>query len=450
MKEYNIKTEPLQFIAIKELSVESQVNIHGTAVISGYIADDYEEEYLDLLTQEVWEKIVQISEDGEEHTLFWGVVTDFCVETANDQKKMTLELKTGTFYMDLSKHFRAFQDSSVTFREIFDQITKTYHDSGIIKNLPLTDRIETLVLQYNETDWEFLKRLASNYHSFLVPSLNTDGVKYFIGLPKGNKYELSEITKCKIKKQMSSGLEYCIESRESYQVGDKLELNGSRYSIYRVVSKYERGEMMHTCYLKQKEEISTMHIFEESRIGCSFLAEVTGVKEDKVQIHILDDENKEQNNDLWYQYSTVYSTPDGTGWYCMPEIGDIVRLHIPSSQESEAYVISAVHLTTDSTDRKNPEHKILKNKYNKEVRFTPDSIVLTNNQGTRIELKDSTGVTIVSQHDVFIKARDNLVLSSENGSLTAAATTSVNLKQRTTSIDIEKGISFTGGELKVQ
>ena len=134
----------------------------------------------------------------------------------------------------------------------------------------------------------------------------------------------------------------------------------------------------------------------------------------------------------------------------MPEVGDAVRLHIPEYREEGAYVVSSVHLDTESLDRKNPEHKIIKNKYQKEVRFTSDSIVITNNQGTKIELNDTKGVQIVSQNDIVIKAKDDLTISSETGSLIAAGTSSVNLKQKTTSIDIDEGISFTGGELKVQ
>jgi len=451
MREYNLKTEPLQFITIKELSVKSEINTHGTAMISGYIADEHAKEYLNMLSQDVWEKIVQVGNDGEEQILFWGVITGFSMETVNEQKKMTLELTTGTFYMDINKHFRTYQDSNTTYGMIFEQITATYRDSGIIKNKPLTDTTDELILQYKETDWGFLKRLASKFQSFLVPSLTTGGVKYFLDLPKRNRYELPEMDKCMIRKSIGAVcLEYCIESRENYQIGDQIKINGAQFYVYRVESKYERGEILHTCYSKAKEGLNTMQVFQDNLAGCSFLADVTQIKDDKVQISVLEDENKEQNINLWYPYSTVYSTPDGTGWYCMPEVGDTVRLHIPSSCEEEAYVISSVHLDTNSSDRKNPDHKIIKNKYQKEVRFTPDSIVLTNNQGTRIELTDSSGVTIVSQHDVVIKAKDNLVLSSENGSLTAAGTTSVNLKQKTTSIDIAQGISFTGGELKVQ
>ena len=104
-------------------------------------------------------------------------------------------------------------------------------------------------------------------------------------------------------------------------------------------------------------------------MGCSLKAKVTGVKEDRVQVRLMGDERGNQYITLWHPYATVYSTPDGTGWYCMPEIGDEVRLTIPGKEEKEAYVTSSVHLDTNNEERKNPEEKLLKTKYQKEIRF---------------------------------------------------------------------------------
>ena len=466
MKEYNLKTGPIQFIEVRELMVNRQINEHGTAVVSGYIADEDEDTYLKQLTGDVWEKIEEVGEKGDVQTLFWGVVTGFSVERVNDQKKMTLELTTGTYFMDLKSHFRTFQDGTVTYEAIFGQITGSYENSGIIKNRPLTDKTGKLVLQHRETDWEFLKRIAAGFHSFLVPSTRINGVKYFYDLPKGESYELPKFAKYAVKKNLmdyqkkrsqgltqmreSSCLEYVIQSREDYQIGDQISIDGMQLFVWKIESRYERGEMLHTCHLKSRSGMDFLEYREKDRAGCSFPAEVLKIKEDKVMVKVSKDENQDQKINLWYPYSTVYSTPDGTGWYCMPEVGDAVRLHIPGQKEEEAYVISSIHLDTQSSDRKNPDHKIIKNKYQKEIRFTPDSIVITNNQGTKIELSDAKGVHIVSQNDIVLKAKDDLTISSETGSLIAAGTDSVNIKQKTTSINIDQGISFTGGELKVQ
>lgn len=466
MKEYNIQTEPLAFIAIRGLEIHRKINEHGTARIEGYISDEDEEDYVKQLMESVWERIDAVGRDGENQTLFWGLVTGFSIQRENHQKRMVLEITTGTYLMDLTPHFRTFQNKAVTYGEIFQMLTETYENPGLIKNRPLTDPVGGLVIQYQETDWEFLKRLAGRHHSFLVPSTTIYGVKYFYDLPKGVSLEIPEGIRYTLRKDVgcylkkrgrgltglreAACMEYIIKCRDNYSLGDQVTVNGQQLFIYQIESAYQDGEVLHTCYLKVREGMDTLETCQEDIAGCSFPAEVLGVKEDKVQVKVSGDENAGQYISLWYPYSTVYSGPDGTGWYCMPETGDMVRLQVPSSREASAYVASSVHLDTHSPDRKNPEHKVIKSKYKKEIRFTPDSIIITNNQGTKIALTDEDGVQIVSQKSIVIQAKDNLTLSSETGSLTAAGTTSVNLKQKTTSLDIDKGISFTGGNLRVQ
>ena len=64
MKEYNIRTSPVSFLAILELRMEREVNRHGKVTVTGYIADEDEEKYLKMLTGEIWEKVEGISGDG--------------------------------------------------------------------------------------------------------------------------------------------------------------------------------------------------------------------------------------------------------------------------------------------------------------------------------------------------------------------------------------------------
>ena len=106
--------------------------------------------------------------------------------------------------------------------------------------------------------------------------------------------------------------------------------------------------------------------------GMSLKANVADIAGTKVQIGIQGDENKDRSGYRWFDFATVYSSPDGTGWYCMPEIGDEVRVAFPDGEEGNAYVSSCVHLEADG--RTNPEEKSWKNKQGKEILFTPGEI----------------------------------------------------------------------------
>lgn len=43
-------------------------------------------------------------------------------------------------------------------------------------------------IQYNETDWEFIKRLSSYLGLKLSPDIKTEKPNIFIGIKKGNEY----------------------------------------------------------------------------------------------------------------------------------------------------------------------------------------------------------------------------------------------------------------------
>ncbi|EOS25009.1 hypothetical protein C804_04792 [Lachnospiraceae bacterium A4] len=112
--------------------------------------------------------------------------------------------------------------------------------------------------------------------------------------------------------------------------------------------------------------------------------------------------------------------------------------------------LSSVHVETDNPDRKDPLHKVFKSRYQKEVRFTPDSIVITNNKGTRIELTDAEGIHIVSAHSIMLETAEDLTIASDAVSLIVAGDSFVNFRQIGTSLQLDNGISFIGGNLKIQ
>lgn len=465
MREYNITTGPVAFLDILELRQEEEINQHGRMIISGHISDDQEEEYLGLLTGKVWETVQAVGMDGEVKTLFTGIVTDFSVSVLNDQRKLTLELMTGSILMDEKKHFRSYQNPSVTYEQIFRETAVGYADSSVSFSKPYSEAPGELVLQYEETDWNFLKRLAGRSHQFLVPDSRMKGVRIYYSIPQGMPFEIPAGSRYTIRKDLggyrnkicqgmavseADCMEYIIQCREPHRIGDYASLYGMKCYIFKIQSRYEGGELLHCCYLKREKGIEVPEICNKEMAGCALDARITKVKEDKVQVSLLGDENAHQTINIWYPYATVYSTPDGTGWYCMPEPGDMVRLTIPQHQERDAFVASSVHVETDSPDRKDPSHKVFKSRYQKEVRFTPDSIVITNNKGTRIELTDAEGIHIVSAHSIMLEAAEDLTIASDTGSLIVAGDSFVNFRQKGTSIQLDNGISFIGGNLKIQ
>ena len=166
-------------------------------------------------------------------------------------------------------------------------------------------------------------------------------------------------------------------------------------------------------------------------------------------VSIDEDESTKDLEGIWFSFSTVYSSSNGAGWYCMPEKGDKVRLYFPTEKEADAYVCSAVHEDEGSGIRNNPENKIWRNKYGKEIRLTPDSISITNNRGDYIEISDDEGIKIVSKGNISIRAKDTIEISSEDSNISLTADKRIMLLQEDTQIILKDGIRVSGNGVNI-
>lgn len=239
---------------------------------------------------------------------------------------------------------------------------------------------------------------------------------------------------------------YVVHSREIYGLGESVLFQGRNLVIGKVVSRLEGSELCHIYHLTAKNNGLIPRRQHDGIRGFSLKATVSQVEKDMVQVEILEDENKERSGKRWFSYSTVYSTPDGTGWYCMPEPGDQVRLTFSDHEESSAYVSSSVHLGT-SGGRSNPAEKSWKNKQNKEVLFTPDSLILQNNDGLSLELLDKEGIRIRSDKGITIQSGKEIQMNSQNGGIHLEAETDLTLTQGSAGIRLADDIKISGGKI---
>lgn len=463
MKACQIRVNPFEFIEIIEYRAFKKENEHGLVTVTGFIQNDLENTYVEMALQEVWAQVVAFDETGEDTILFTGIVTDLSVRTENDVKTLSVEIRSGTYLMDQMQHIRTYQDIALTYKDVLKSFTDEYMNSGIILTKGKGQAIDKLMIQYRETDWEFMKRIASHLNTVIVPDFQLKGVHYFFGLPERKtvevntkfysmKKKVNEYTEKK-KNGLNSirekdAIYYIIKQREIYDLGTSVILNGRQLYVSSIQSELEGSEVYHTYFLKTQAGFQVPKTYNLRGIGASLAANVTKVRRDTVQLAVQEDENQEKAGFIDFLYSTVYSTPDGTGWYCMPEIGDEVRLYIPSQDEPESYVISSTHLRSSAGDeRVNPDYKSIMNKYHKEILFKPDSLTLTNNAGMSIEILDKEGIRITSNKSIIIKAKKSVQISSASSTLKVVAPKSILLNQGGTRMQLSDDIVFKGAQI---
>ena len=444
-----LETVGFDFIDIQKFYSELLPNKHGKAVIGGTIRGDKKEEYLSSggkVTQ-----IIAKTCEGNSIVLFCGIITSCNIKSNGDVNYMTLGLMTQSILMDGKEHIRTFQNEGVNYRDIIDIIIEGYNNSAFIMTSGDDKKTQGFMCQYKETDWEYIKRLAFSANTVIYPDYSVEGVKFFIGLPsKQEKLLRSEYYELGVDSGEESLLDsgkvyYKIAVREHYDIGERLTFLDEKLAVVARVSRLEYREVINEYILMKESDVKTKAYQNEKLIGAALFAKVSQVENELVRVSIDDDENDSDDKAL-LNYATVYSSPEGGSWYCMPEVGDRVIVKFPDANEQNVYVQNAFHVGS-AGGRDNPEIKFFKNKEGKEIRLSPESVLITDNNGSSIEIKDDKGISIKSNGMISIAAKTEVLIESSNAGISLISPTSVQITQNGTQIEMNDGITHQGSKV---
>ena len=461
MRIIKLVTDPFEFISLLEVKCTKELNRHAEILITGLIRNENGDRYLKKALMETWIDIKGASEDGEERQIFSGILTGFKIKQEGETKILTIEAKTGSFLLDIKPHIRSFQEPSLLYSDVVRACVESVNGKFIMLDKE-KEQIRQFLLQYNETDWCFLNRLATYAGTVLIPEYNTKGKKFYFGYRLGpteeivdcDKYEIEQdYGRCENRKaeqisnfSMLDAIKYKIYTREIYDLGRTVKFKGREFIIKKINSYLVGHELYNEYQLSTKIGGVYPPIYNQGLTGVSLKAYVTNVEKANVMIEIQEDENKENCGRRWFEYATVYSTPDGTGWYCMPEIGDEVRLMIPRREEACAYVESSIHMG-ENGGRIKPENKSWKNKQNKEILMTPDSIVLQNNKGLKVELLDTKVIILNSNKYIIIESTGEVLVKSKKSGIEILAKDEIIMRQKECRIRMNDVVDISGGKI---
>ena len=123
------------------------------------------------------------------------------------------------------KKYRVFQDRNLMFSDIIDEINKDYADKKLeIKYSDIAKKqIGSLIVQFDETDWEFLVRLASQLKTgmFVIEQgIILFGIVEMGEIKKENKY-FSDYSLVRDYKN----LYYKVQSNKVINLGDTVSIS---------------------------------------------------------------------------------------------------------------------------------------------------------------------------------------------------------------------------------
>lgn len=460
MSNFNIFVEGNEELVITKAEINKSVNEHGKAYVCGYIQGTGPDALFGRILGN--EKLIIKARDDHDNVkiAFAGLVVDYNEKHEAQFCEVEIWLTGKTYLMDLVENKRIFQNTSQSYESIMTEVTSEYSNKFVINEAGLSSSINHVSLQYGETDWAYVKRLASEKAAPLIP-YGTDGF-FSIGLmPNGKTYSLNatdyekgldvEETNRKISNgvdaDMGSAGYYVVKTREIMELGDVVNLGGvaSSLIVYSSEGVYDDFCLVTKYVLKQREAFKEERIKNYNIVGISLAATVTAVSGDKVQVQVELDGNQSAKKS--FDFATVYSSQGDAGWYCMPEVSDKVRLYFPNENEDEAFVFNAMQVDKAGKD---PSVKFFMNPQGKLIEFAPKYIKIANGDLMKIELNDEKGVIIESSLPITFNSDGQIKVESTGDKVTIQADEKLTLQREESSIVIGTDIEMTASQIHMQ
>ena len=441
----------LDNFVIREFVLNENINEHQKLEIQLEMDEEQRKNLERIIEKENVEIEIELSgvDQNVRRKIFCGIVDYFeILDYGSHGCRILMKAfsKSVIFDRKNEKKYRVFQDVNLMFSDIINEINKDYTEKKLeIKYSDIAKKqIGTLVVQFDETDWEFLVRLASQLKTglFVVEQgIILFGMVEMGEIKKENRY-FSDYSLVRDYKN----LYYKVQSNKVINLGNTISIsenigknkNNSENSDEnkRSFSVLKTKIFLKNFVLKSEflaSDMGTYHVFKKynKKIrGCRIEANVERVFEDggiaKMEVkfseglkRIVQERNDSESNDRAYDdygikkfplsYQTFYSQTN-TGFFCTPEVNDTVEVYFPNEDERFAKVSWAINNKGNGrfSDYTKRNFQVNQSDFN-------FNLNLNNFEVKTAEKYSVESPNIVENADNFVnKANQNMVIASNN------------------------------------
>ncbi|MNO80419.1 hypothetical protein D3C76_716260 [compost metagenome] len=260
---------------------------------------------------------------------------------------------------------------------------------------------------------------------------------------------------------------YEVRSNSLLELGAQVMFRGKELYVREVLVTMENGILQHTYTLAHKEGLTFAPVYNMAIIGLSLQGRILDVHRDRVKVHLEIDGKQDAVEAFWFPYSTTYASEDNTGWYCMPEVGDSIRIYFPNQHEERGIAVNSIRrevpppvsaagtgsLSATMTAAApadpmcDPNIPYLKTKYGQIIKFSNDGIEIMSSEGNYIKLSDDGVITVTSKTKIQFSATEEI--SMEAPVIKVKADELISLECKGNKIEIsDSNIQMSGTQVK--
>lgn len=418
-----------------------EANMHATAEFIGVVPKETAFSEIKRLLESHRVSIVNLDENEKEESpiLFKGLTKDVTIDEENGYYTVRGRIVSGTHLLDRKTKSRSFQDRNMTYQDVIEEVLKDTAGAAVIFNMEQNPKIGRPLIQYQETDWSFILRLAGHLGVGILPEVTLGEAMFWFGMRKSTERiqftaEESIFYKETIEPKYfemggkAAGFRrsdyFCIkiDSTRRYKIGDRAVFTEKYLAICARFAKLIRGEVIFTYHLAKPSYIVKKYEENAKITGMTLPGTVLKTWGEVVKIHMDIDER--QALQTAYPYHWVTAT--GSLFYCMPKIGTRVELYFPDSDERNAYAIHCARTNNALLCNELGDYnkRFMTTEHQKRLYMFPETMGLVgvsdNETPLQILQSDAIGLLFQSHQDIFILATKEIKVQAGTARLDAS------------------------------
>ncbi|MCL1990316.1 MAG: phage late control D family protein [Defluviitaleaceae bacterium] len=397
-----------------DMEIKQQLNDHGRLHFQIVIDYDKQQEFI---KKSYFNEQVRIFDNrpDEPVLLFSGKITSISRDKKNDVLTASIHVISYTIDLDHGKKRRSFQNPDMTFEQVAHQVIKDSQARFIWR---LADKkIDRPFIQLEETDWQFLIRLASHFNFPLQASSLSHQPNFYFGIRHGKEQILNEAEILEFGNSRSfyqNGGYVAGDNRYAYaylkvkhqdiwEIGDYVQFQGRQLTVVQCEIKFEKGRVSFIDTLGDRGLLYCSTVYNQALSGVQLQGTIKNVQHESVFIQFNFDHVDQAD------YPWEWTPEVGNLCYIMPEIGSRVIVTFPSNDEKEA---TATHLLRSNGNFISEQHRCFSTIHHQLLGLYPDELLLQN-PSNKIRLKEQQGIQFNSAKNITIDAKGDITLNAK-------------------------------------
>ncbi|AZK48579.1 hypothetical protein [Paenibacillus lentus] len=421
---------PYDLSTVRSFRIVRKFNDHARCYISTTMSEEQADLCLRNGTYRDSLLIRKSTEQGNDY-LFAGGISNIDIQMEDGIPHVTIEGLSRTYEMDRHLESRSFQNKYLTYTDLIRQIANLY-PGGDAQNEATSPEatIGQLIVQYEETNWQFLKRLASRIGTVILPDVVMDAPRVYFGVPdfswgkviRSHHYSIIKDRENFLDIQANSDtnsplgesdfVSYRVHTNQYCQVGDNVSFKGQMWVVTESVITYESGLIYYEYVLVQRAALRRKVRTNRAIQGVALEGRVMKRGNNMVKVHLDIDHDHDERGNWWFPYS-----PEGNNiFHCMPEEGARIKVYFPEGTEKKAIAINSVRGRSEEmksrTVFQKPTTKVFHMPGEAKMELGEDGVLFEKN--TVSLTLDGNDISLNATESILVVASDEIELGGQN------------------------------------